>query len=192
VDYGDVDAANGNRATGVEACLDSDYLATHPGSATNWKKVAPPGYEWARDYAGYLGNRPPGEWVNACHLLGKSLSGDGLNPKNLSTCARAANASPISLNDPGIVDHMASFESQVKAAIDQGQVVHYQVTPVHAGPRTVPVSYEMTVHGTLNGRPGLALDEVVSNVMYSNNFNNWYNIGGVTHQGNPVPTGATP
>ncbi|MFF3377886.1 RHS repeat-associated core domain-containing protein [Streptomyces sp. NPDC002680] len=192
VDYGDSDAANGNRATGVEACLDSAYLAANSGSATDWKKVAPSGYEWARDYAAYLGNRPPGEWVNACHLLGKSLSGDGLKAENLSTCARSANASAISMNDPGVDDHMASYESQVRAAVGQGQVVRYEVTPVYYGPRTVPVSYEISAKGTLNGKPGLALAQVVPNLMYSNKFRNWRNIGMGTYQGVPVPTGATP
>ncbi|WP_346770308.1 RHS repeat-associated core domain-containing protein [Streptomyces sp. Z423-1] len=192
VEYGDLDSAHGSRATGVEACLDSAYLKTHPGSATNWKEVAPSGYEWARDYAGYLGNRPPGEWVNACHLLGKSLSGDGLKSENLSTCARSANSYPVAATDPGVVDHMAFFESRVKAAIDQGQVVHYKVTPAYVGPRTVPVVYEITAHGTLNGKPRLSLDIPVPNMMYSNKFKNWYNIGLVTHKGIPVPTGATP
>ncbi|MEU0586502.1 LamG-like jellyroll fold domain-containing protein [Streptomyces sp. NPDC006132] len=192
VEYGGLDSAHGDRATGVEACLDSAYLKTHPGSATKWKEVAPPGYEWARDYAGYLGNRPPGEWVNACHLLGRSLSGDGLKPENLSTCARSANSNAIAATDPGIVDHMASFESQVKAAIDKGQVVHYKVTPAYMGPRTVPVAYELTARGTLNGKPALTLDVPVPNMMYSTRFKNWYNIGAVTHLGKPVPTGATP
>ncbi|ELS55654.1 RHS repeat-associated core domain-containing protein [Streptomyces viridochromogenes] len=192
VEYGDLDSSHGDRATGVEACLDSAYLKTHPGSATKWKQVAPPGYEWARDYAGYLGNRPPGEWVNACHLLGKSLSGDGLKPENLSTCARSTNSNPIAANDPGIADHMASFESQVKTAIDQGQVVHYKVTPAYMGPRTVPAAYEITAQGTLNGKPGLSLEVPVSNMMYSNKFKNWYNIGTVIHEGVPVPTGTTP
>jgi hypothetical protein len=95
------------------------------------------------------------------------------------------------MDDPGIQDHMASFESRVRDAIDGGQVVHYQVTPKYMGPRTVPVSYELTASGTLNGTPGLSLAEVVPNMMYSNRFSNWYNIGGVSHQGRPVPTGAT-
>ncbi|MCX2928396.1 LamG-like jellyroll fold domain-containing protein [Streptomyces sp. NEAU-W12] len=192
VEPGDLDSAHGDRATGVEACLDSAYLKTHPGSATDPDKVAPPGYKWARDYAGYLGNRPPGQWVNACHLLGKDLSGNGLQLENLSTCARSANANRISPNDPGIVENMYFYEKQVKNAIDQGQVVHYQVTPVYMGPRTVPVAYEMTAHGTLNGKPGLSLDDVVPNMMYSNKFKGWYNIGGVTYKGKAVPTGATP
>ncbi|MFI1507160.1 RHS repeat-associated core domain-containing protein [Streptomyces sp. NPDC020597] len=192
VDYGDADSAHGDRATGVEACLDSAYLTTHPGTKTDPDKVTPPGYEWARKYAGYLGNRPPGQWVNACHLLGKDLSGDGLRPGNLSTCSRSANANRISPNDPGITDHMYSYEKQVKEAIDAGQVVHYRVKPVYMGPRTVPVAYEMSAAGTLNGKPGLSLENVVPNMMYSNKFKNWSNIGTVSYVGKPVPTGPTP
>ncbi|PAZ11830.1 laminin G [Streptomyces sp. SA15] len=192
VEYGDLDSAHGGRATGVEACLDSAYLATHQGSATQPDKVAPPGYQWARAYAGYLGNRPPGQWVNACHLLGADLSGDGTELENLSTCARSANANRVSSNDPGIPGHMYNFERQVKSAIDSGQVVHYQVTPVYSGPRTVPVAYEMTARGTVNGKPGLELDDVVPNMMYSNKFGNWRNIGLVSYKGKPVPPVGTP
>ncbi|MGW0576254.1 LamG-like jellyroll fold domain-containing protein [Streptomyces sp. NPDC002920] len=192
VDLGPVDSANGNRATGVEACLDSTYLNAHPGSTTDPSKVTPPGYQWARAYAGYLGNRPPGRWVNACHLLGKALGGDGLDPRNLSTCARSANDVPVAPNDPGIAEHMRYYEKQVQKAIGQGQAVHYQVTPAYMGSRTVPVAYEMSAHGTLDGKPGLSLDVVVPNMMYSNKFDYWSNIGTVTHQGSPVPTGATP
>ncbi|MCX4589839.1 DNA/RNA non-specific endonuclease [Streptomyces sp. NBC_01549] len=191
-EYGDLDSANGDRATGVEACLDSTYLKAHPGSKTDPDKVTPAGYQWARKYAGYLGNRPPGQWVNACHILGKDLGGDGLKPENLSTCSWSANANRISPNDPGIAEHMFYYEKQVKQAIGQGQVVHYQVTPVYMGPRTVPVAYEIEASGTLNGKPGLSLDDVVPNMMYSNRFKNWSNIGTVSHQGKPVPTGATP
>ncbi|PWI14475.1 hypothetical protein DI272_10165 [Streptomyces sp. Act143] len=191
LDYGDLDSANGDRATGVEACLDSAYIKAHPGSDTNVKKVAPPGYQWARRYAAYLGNGPLGQWVDACHLLGKDLGGDGQKLENLSTCARSTNANQIAPTDSGITEHMYYYEKQVKAAVDQGQVVHYQVKPVCMGPRTVPVAYEMSATGTLNGQPGLMLDDVVPNMMYSNKDSNWSNIGTVTHQGKPLPTGNT-
>ncbi|MFH9412110.1 LamG-like jellyroll fold domain-containing protein [Streptomyces rochei] len=189
---GDVDLAHGGRATGMEACLDSAYLEAHPGSATEPDKITPPGYDWARIYAGYLGNRPPGTWVNACHLIGKDLGGDGLDLRNLSTCARSTNAVRATKNDPGITEHMYFYEYQVKKAIDGKQVVHYQVTPKYMGSRTVPVAYEMTARGTLNGKPALSLDAVVPNMMYSNKYGNWHNIGGVTYKGHAVPTGSTP
>ncbi|MEV5943426.1 LamG-like jellyroll fold domain-containing protein [Streptomyces sp. NPDC051994] len=193
VDYGATDPANGNRATGIEACLDSEYLATHAGSSTDPSALKPPGYDWARDYVGYLGNRPPGQWVNACHLLGKQFGGDGLDLRNLSTCARSTNATRVSPQDPGITDHMLRFENQVKGAIGLGQVVHYTVTPKYMGSRTVPVSYEMMANGyDPDGNPGISFDEVVPNQVYSVKFGNWRNLGGVTFGGKPVPTGVTP
>lgn len=173
VDPGDVDLAHGGRATGMEACLDTAYIMTHPGSATDPDRITPPGYAWARSYAGYLGNRPPGKWVNACHLLGKELGGNGLDPRNLSTCARSANANRVAKNDPGIIEHMYFYEYQIKKAIDTGQVVHYRARPAYMGSRTVPVAYEMTAHGTLNGKSALSLDAVVPNMMYSNKYKNW-------------------
>ncbi len=87
---------------------------------------------------------------------------------------------------------MYFYEYQVKKAIDGKQVVHYQVTPKYMGSRTVPVAYEMTARGTLNGKPALSLDAVVPNMMYSNKYGNWHNIGGVTYKGHAVPTGSTP
>ncbi|MFJ3900934.1 LamG-like jellyroll fold domain-containing protein [Streptomyces sp. NPDC090025] len=193
IKYGDVDTAHGNRATGATACLDSAYLAANPGKDTNWKEVAPPGYKWARDYAGYLGNRPPGSWVNACHLIGGQFGGDGLDPANISTCARSANATRVAKDDPGMPGHMYSHEVKVKEAIDRGELVRYSVTPVYAEDRTVPTAYVMKATSTLNGKPGkLKLDEIVPNTMYSNRFGTWRNIGLVEHQGGPVPVGATP
>lgn len=67
VDYGDVDSTHGNRATFAEACLDSAYLAAHPGTPTVRGNV-PPGYKWARRYVSHLGGDRSG--VNNCHLVG--------------------------------------------------------------------------------------------------------------------------
>ncbi|MDH2387249.1 DNRLRE domain-containing protein [Streptomyces sp. HNM0663] len=193
VDHGSVDAAHGNRATGVEACLDSAYLASHQGTSTDPQKIAPPGYQWARRYAGYLGNRPPSQWVNACHLLAAQLSGDGLQPENISTCARSANANRVSAMDPGLPQNMYTVEAKVKRAIDAQEVVHYKVIPVYAGGRTVPVAYEMSARGVSpNGEPGIILDEVIPNFMYSAKFADYRNIGLVSRNGAPVPVGATP
>nr|WP_308434583.1 LamG-like jellyroll fold domain-containing protein [Streptomyces melanogenes] len=193
VDLKEGDAANGNRAMGVEACLDSEYLASHEGTSTNPGVLKPPGYDWARNYAMYLGNRPPGSWINACHLLGKQFGGDGLDVRNLSTCARSSNATRVDSRDPGVEDNMLKFENQVKRAIDGDQVVHYTVTPKYMGPRTVPVSYEMSAQGyDRQGNPGIKFSDVVTNQIYSAKFGHWRNLGGVTYQGIPIPTGGTP
>ncbi|MFC3346866.1 hypothetical protein ACFOOM_05310 [Streptomyces echinoruber] len=56
----------------------------------------------------------------------------------------------------------------------------------------MPVAYEITAHGTLDGSPGLTLDDIVPNMIYSTKNKNWSNIGTAVHSGKPVPTGATP
>ncbi|MEV7679883.1 LamG-like jellyroll fold domain-containing protein [Streptomyces sp. NPDC088341] len=189
-EYGDLDVANGNRSTGVEACLNTAFIKENPGSNTNTKEVAPPGYGWANRAAAFHGNKPPYFWRNACHLLGKQLGGDGLDLRNLSTCARAANANPVAPGDPGLPQHMYTFESQVQEAVAQGQTVSYHVVPKYADTRTVPVSYEITARGiTAGGRLGLVLDEVVPNMMYSTKSKLHFNLGLVSRNGQPVPTG---
>ncbi|MFE7275585.1 DNA/RNA non-specific endonuclease [Streptomyces sp. NPDC057623] len=186
-DPGATDPANGDRSTGRTACLDTAYLAEGLGSDA--KEVKPPGYFWARRAMAYHGNFPLGYWINNCHLLGSQLNGSGLDLKNLSTCTRAANAQRQAGTDPGLPQHMLTFETQVKNAVDAGQVVWYQITPKYSGARTVPVAYEMTARGlTPDGRTGLVLDQIVPNSAYSNKFKSYFNLGLVTDQaGLPVP-----
>ncbi|GBP98876.1 hypothetical protein SSP531S_02690 [Streptomyces spongiicola] len=193
VDPSDTDPSNGHRAVGVEACLDSAYIEANPGTKTEPAKVTPPGYHWARSYAGYLANRPPKNWVNACHLLGAQLSGSGTDLRNLSTCARSTNATRVDKTDPGMPGHMLSIEDRVKSAVDVGQIVHYRVKPVYSGPRTVPMAFEMYAQGFYaDGRPGITVDDVVPNWMYGNRDGQWHNIGLVVYKGVPTPVGATP
>ncbi|WP_309235751.1 RHS repeat-associated core domain-containing protein [Streptomyces sp. TRM64462] len=176
--YSPVDRSQGNRATGVEACLDKAFVEANPGTATNTKAVAPPGYTWAAIFASNNGNRPAKYWRNACHLLGKQLSGDGLRHDNLATCSRSANAAPMDSRDPGQFPNMVFYENQVKAAIDVGQVVHYKVTPKCAGNRVVPISFRMQARGvTEDGAPGIQFDNEVPNLMYSLNDRGYYNLG---------------
>ncbi|MEU3620371.1 LamG-like jellyroll fold domain-containing protein [Streptomyces sp. NPDC006872] len=191
VELGDLDSTNGNRATGVEACLDSDYLAGHKGSKTDTSKLSPAGYQWGKAYAGYLGLSPRMS-INACHLLGDALSGSGTDLRNLATCSRQANYAVR--GDGRIEDHMYSYEGQVKNAIDSGQVVHYTVTPRYAGSRTVPVSFEITARGTMpDGSPGISFSQPVPNSIYSPR-RGMKNLGTVTDSrtGVAVPTGSMP
>ncbi|MGW5768767.1 LamG-like jellyroll fold domain-containing protein [Streptomyces longwoodensis] len=191
VEMGDLDSSNGNRATGIEACLDSSYLAEHKGSKADTSKAAPAGYLWGKAYAGYLGLNPRLS-INACHLLGDALSGSGTDLRNLATCSRQAN---VAINGDGrIEDHMFSYEGPVKKAIDSGQVVHYTVTPRYAGSRTVPVSFEITARGTMpDGSPGISFSQPVPNSIYSPRHG-MKNIGTVTDSrtGVAVPTGSMP
>ncbi|WP_425559942.1 DNA/RNA non-specific endonuclease [Kitasatospora paranensis] len=165
-EYGDPDPNNGGRATGIEACLDTEWIETHPGSSTQ-KDINPPGTDWAKDFARYLGLLPSAD-INKCHLLADTLSGEGGRTDNLVPCSRATNF-PKRLGDPGrMEDNMRKFEGETRAAVDAGSIVHYRVVPVYAGPRTVPYAIEMYAYGTdRNGIPNFALSETVANTIYS-------------------------
>ncbi|MFD8912157.1 RHS repeat-associated core domain-containing protein [Streptomyces sp. NPDC059575] len=143
VKYSDTDPANGNRARGVVACLNSDYLATHKGSGTS-KDVRPPGYNWAVSYAYFVKALPTRYTVNNCHLLGNQLSGSGTDLRNLATCGRDANDFVRSGGGLGAMDNMKKFETEVNTLITQDHyTVGYTTVPVYKGRRTVPQSFEM-------------------------------------------------
>ncbi len=196
VELGKRDSANGNRATQMNACLDTDYLSTHEGTGTQ-TTPRPPGYNWAGRYNGFLGNTDPSKWINNCHLLAKRLSGSGTDLDNLATCSRAANAAPNATGDPGMTPHMAKIEGEVSDAIADKQIVRYTVTPHYAGNRTVPYEFVMSAHGVYpDGTRGIDTEDVViENKIWSVKNGQWYNLGRVfdsrmTPVG-PVPTGPT-
>ncbi|MFB7673923.1 LamG-like jellyroll fold domain-containing protein [Kitasatospora purpeofusca] len=186
-DYGGSDPAHGNRATGIEACLDSDYLSTHKGSSPD---AQPPGIEWSKDFARWLGLSSQKN-INRCHLLADVLSGEGDVVENLSPCSRSANTF---VDGPGATDNMRQFEARVKEAIDAGSIVRYKVVPKYAGDRTVPAAYEMMAYGTDGqGRPNFSLADLVPNFLYSPkigsvNLGSWVD----SRSGRPVPTGSMP
>ncbi|GAA3068106.1 hypothetical protein GCM10020000_60590 [Streptomyces olivoverticillatus] len=139
------------------------FLEANPGSYAT-SEVRPPGYEWAGKYAGYLELAPPFA-INNCHLLARELSGSGTDLDNLATCSRQANT--YSKGEGRLEDNMRKYEVQVKDAIDDGQVVRYQVTPKYSGSRTVPASFEMSAVGSYgDGSPGIRFDEVVPNSLW--------------------------
>ncbi|MCX4654948.1 DNRLRE domain-containing protein [Streptomyces microflavus] len=177
VDPGPRDAAHGNRATGVEACLDLAYVAAHPGTPTATREgIKPPGYDWARAYVGYLGGRPRD--VNACHLLGAQLSGSGTDLANLATCGTDANSyvgKPQSPIPP--MDSMLDFEDTVRSLVDSRHVVRYEVTPVYTGSRTVPHEFRMSYTAwNSRGRYTGADATTVSNLIYTAG-QGWKNLG---------------
>ncbi|MGW7434070.1 LamG-like jellyroll fold domain-containing protein [Streptomyces sp. NPDC054861] len=166
------------RATGIEACLDSDFLKVNKGTPTTTKTVAPPGYTWAAIRAGQLGNRPAKFWRNACHLLASQLSGDGQRYENLSTCSRSANTTRMDPRDPGQHPHMFHYEDKVKKAIDSKKVVQYRVTPEYDGNRVIPFRYHMQAEAwDANGVRAKLFDAYVANTMYSVNDRTFHNIG---------------
>lgn len=193
LDLGTRDAAHGYRATAMNACLDTAYLTTHAkrGSPTT-SAVRPPGYRWATSTAGYLRIKEIPLRINNCHLLGKQLTGSGEDLDNLVTCSRAANAQVM--GDDGFANDMAALEARVKTAVDGGQVVRYQVTPVYAGPRTVPVKLEISAVGSYaDGRPGgIFIKRHLDNKLFQPQTQKWHNLGLWVMNGKAVPTGSTP
>jgi hypothetical protein len=88
---------------------------------------------------------------------------------------------------------MVTVENQVRGAIEAHQVVLYEVVPQYSGDRTVPVAFDITAVGWgPGGTPGIQIDEVVPNSIYSER-NGWQNLGlRSDSSGNPAPVGATP
>ncbi|WP_030242114.1 DNA/RNA non-specific endonuclease [Streptomyces lavendulae] len=193
LDLGTRDVAHGSRATAMNACLDTAYLTAHAqrGSPTT-AAVRPPGYNWATATAGYLRIKDIPQRINNCHLLGKQLTGSGEDLDNLVTCSRAANAQVK--GDEGFANDMKALEGEVKKAVDAGQVVRYQVTPVYSGPRTVPVKLEISAVGMYpDGRPGgVLIKRAVENKLFQPQTQKWHNLGLWVMNGKAVPTGNTP
>ncbi|MEU9377188.1 LamG-like jellyroll fold domain-containing protein [Streptomyces sp. NPDC048255] len=190
IDPGVVDSANGNRAIRKEGCL--DQVVVEGGSGVP-KEIKPPGYKWAQLTARWLGLTPKTS-INACHLIGDNLGGSGTELANLATCSRQANAQ---VKGPGhMQDHMRSYESKVRAAVDEGQIVRYTVEAQYAGNRTVPTAFIITASGWhQDGRPGIQINgAIVPNMIYSPRFKDWRNLGLFNETGttNPIPTGGTP
>ncbi|MEU3660972.1 hypothetical protein AB0E77_14650 [Streptomyces sp. NPDC032940] len=120
------------------------------------------------------------------------LTGSGTDLRNLATCSRQANTA--ARGDGRINDHMFSYESRVKEAVENGQVVHYTVTPKYSDAWTVPVSFEISARGIMpDGSPGIAFRQPVPNSVYSPR-SGWKSMGTVTDSrtGLPVPTGPLP
>lgn len=89
---------------------------------------------------------------------------------------------------------MKALEDKVKAAVDAGQVVRYQVTPVYSGPRTVPVKLEISAVGMYpDGRPGgVLIKRALENKLFQPQTQKWHNLGLWVMNGKAVPTGNTP
>lgn len=87
---------------------------------------------------------------------------------------------------------MYVFESKVKRRSTRDRWSTTR-SPRSTSDHALPVSYELSAQGyDPAGGPGISFHQPVPNQMYSQEFKQWRNLGGVTHQGVPVPTGATP
>ncbi|MFI9105535.1 LamG-like jellyroll fold domain-containing protein [Streptomyces fildesensis] len=183
--YQTTDAANGNRAQGVVACLTEQYRNSHEGTPVG-SEIRPPGYSWAQRYARYLGAAPR-ESVNNCHLLGSQLSGSGTDLRNLATCGRDANAYP-KRGGLGAMDNMLQFEEQVSTALREQSTVLYSVRPLYDGNRVVPEGFAMSAKIWDKTGGSRVLYRYVPNLM--NTPGGWKNLGTVQdpRTGYDVPT----
>ncbi len=111
------------RATGAAATIDRSMLRT--GSAV------PP----ATKVAGFEG-RVAGQ--SRGHLIAKVLGGAGDDTRNLVTLYQNPVNSPV----------MRGFERKVLNAVEEGQTVTYQVTPIYRGSELVPRAVTMTANGS--------------------------------------------
>jgi DNA/RNA non-specific endonuclease len=122
--YGELDELN--RPTGVQATITRDMIGT--GTPAN-KSITPPG--WSGNGNTY--NEARG------HLLGNQLGGSGDDVRNLVTLQQRPANSPV----------MRDFETQVRRAVENGQVVEYSSTPIYNGSNPVPRG--VTLNGQGNG-----------------------------------------
>jgi RHS repeat-associated protein len=119
--YGELDALG--RPTMVEATITEDMIGT--GSSAS-KGIQPPGFG-----GGAVGHARG-------HLLGNQLGGSGKEVRNLITIYQNPANTPV----------MSGFESQVRAAVEGGEVVQYRITPIYNGSAPMPVGITLEASGS--------------------------------------------
>ncbi len=88
--------------------------------------------------AGFAGGGPGSPGHARGHLLGKQLGGRGDDTRNLVTLYHNPVNSPI----------MRDFETSVRKAALQGEVINYIVTPIYDGNDLIPKGITMEATGT--------------------------------------------
>ncbi|MFC9454317.1 RHS repeat-associated core domain-containing protein [Streptomyces sp. NPDC056983] len=109
----------GGRAQGVTATLTRSMM----GGKTN-PQVDPAGWESDKGF-------------NRAHLLGAQIGGSNKDPRNFVTMHAYAN-SPM----------MRRYETQVRKAVDKGEVIEYSATPVYRGDSVVPEGVWLEAQGS--------------------------------------------
>jgi len=107
-----------NRATGMKATLTQDMM----GGKTK-PKVDPAGWETGKGY-------------NRAHLLGAQLGGSNKDPRNFVTMHQYANT-PV----------MRDIENRIRAAVDNGEIIEYEVTPIYRGSDPIPLGVTLKAKG---------------------------------------------
>lgn len=130
---GDLD--NLGRPTGVTSTITGDMIGT--GTSAN-PTIRPPGF------SGGANNHSRG------HLLANILGGSGTDARNLVTLFQRHANSP----------NMRHFETQVRNAVDGGQVVNFRAVPIYSDNNSVPTGVTMTARGS----GGFDLDVSIQNI----------------------------
>jgi DNA-entry nuclease len=104
------------------------------------QSIKPPGFE---------GGGPGSPGHARGHLLGKQLGGSGDDPRNLVTLFQNPVNSPV----------MRDFETSVRAAVENGEVVKYSSVPIYKGDNLIPSGVTMSATGS----GGFKLDVTVLN-----------------------------
>ena len=134
INYGELDELG--RPTGVNATITQDMIGT--GTPAN-PEIIPPG--WSGN--GTVFNEARG------HLIGAQLGGSGDVAENLVTLQQNPANSPI----------MRGFETSIRNAVENGEVVNYSATPIYNGTNLVPRG--ITLSGSGSG--GFGLDVTILN-----------------------------
>ncbi len=134
INYGALDELG--RPTGVNATITQDMIGT--GTPAN-PEIFPPG--WSGN--GTVFNEARG------HLLGAQLGGSGDVVENLVTLQQNPANSPI----------MRGFETSIRNAVENGEVINYSATPIYNGTNLVPRG--ITLSGSGSG--GFSLDVTILN-----------------------------
>ena len=111
------------RSTGASATITREMLRTGT-KASQSVKVAGYGGRAARHGKG--------------HLIGRLLGGSGDDARNLTTLYQNPANTPV----------MSGFERQIARAVEGGQTVRYQVTPIYRGSELVPRAVTLSARGS--------------------------------------------
>ncbi|MBA3947649.1 MAG: DNA/RNA non-specific endonuclease [Herpetosiphonaceae bacterium] len=122
INYGKLDALN--RPTGVQARITKGMVGPDGIGSEPLSGIRPPGYVKDQGFA-------------RGHLLGDQLGGSGKVDSNLVTLYQNPVNSPI----------MRDFESAVRRAVENGEIVDYKVTPIYVGDNPIPVRIIMEATG---------------------------------------------
>jgi hypothetical protein len=119
--YGQLDKLG--RPTGVSETLTKDMIGT--GSPAR-SSIRPPGFE------GQVSGHARG------HLLGNQLGGSGSEHRNLVTLFQNPVNSPV----------MRDYETMIRKAVENGQVVDYSVIPIYEGVNLIPSGVTLNASGS--------------------------------------------